>query len=128
VSTTFLSLQSHFPSLPAGHTTTETLYGTFGANNNPKRFAIREAGGTVFDTDVINQNGGCWKLVIKRQSLTAVSTNIFFEFFCTTTGTILTNYFVNRGTTFTSFVLGVAGTDAGDVTCVSKDMFINQPF
>jgi hypothetical protein len=112
--------------LPAGHTETSTLCGTFGANGNTKRIMIREAGGNVFDTGDITQNGGCWKLVIRRQSLTAVSTNFFFEFWSTQTGTILTNVGINRGLTFTTFALHATGVALGDVTIGFSDSYTTQ--
>ncbi len=102
--------------LPVGHTEISTYCGTFGANANTKRIIVQEAGGTIFDTGDITQNGGVWKFIVRRQSLTATSANLFFEFWSTQTGTIMANVPTNRGLTFTSFVMKVAGVAVGDVT------------
>lgn len=123
-----IALGSMLPGLSAGHTSIETLCGTFGANGNTKRIVLKEAGVTQFDTGDITQNGGSWRLIVRRQSLTATSAVLFFEFFSTQTGTLLSTYQINRGTTYTVLTMHVAGVSVGDVTCSFKNMIITQPY
>ncbi len=115
--------------LPAGHTEVTTMFGTFGANTNTKRIIVKLQfqGTTIFDSGDITQNGGSWKLVVSRQSLTANNAVLFIEFFSTQTGTMLVNAVYNV-TSYTPTNVYVAGVAVGDVTCSFYNNIITQTY
>lgn len=126
------SLSNHFRSfykgtnLPNGMQESTRLYGTFGANANPKQIRIYDNGQLIFDSGVISQNGGAWKLEVTRQSLAGNSETFIFDFWSKATGTQVTTATLNRGMTNTSLTMNVLGTAKGDVTLLSERVMVFQ--
>jgi hypothetical protein len=114
--------------LPGGTTEVSELAGTFGANANVKRMVLKEATGTIFDSGDITQNGGMWRITVRRQVLTAMSNTMFIEFYSPSTGILSSVHEVNRGTTFTTLALHVAGVAVGDVTVKFERSMLSQPY
>lgn len=102
------------------------LYGTFGTNANQKQIQIREGGVPIFDTGLIIQNGGAWKLEITRQSLAGTTETFIFDFWSKETGPLVTTATRNRGLLNTSLTLNVLGTTKGDVTLLSERSMVFQ--
>lgn len=105
----------------AGATESITLMGTFGANSNIKRLILREGSAglgfnDLFDSGDITQNGGVWRLVMRRAVLTGASNTHFCEFWSSSTGTVMNTVAFNRGGTFSPMALHAAGVAVGDVT------------
>lgn len=115
LATTFRGLP-RLTNLPTGWRDEGHLAGFLGANGNTKRFQIKEAGGVIFDSGAITQNGGVWELKTYRHSLTGISEAFIFDFWTEQTGRKMAYVPINRGATFTTFTLSVEGTALGDVT------------
>ena len=115
LATTFRGLH-RISNLPTGWRDEGHYAGFLGANGNTKRFQIKEAGGVIFDSGAITQNGGVWELKTYRHSLTGISEAFIFDFWTEATGRKMAYWPINRGSTYTNFSLNVEGTALGDVT------------
>lgn len=102
------------------------FYGSFGANANQKRIQIRENGIAIFDTGILVQNGGNWRLEITRQALAGASETFIFDFWCKETGQVVETAVLNRGLSNTSLTMNVLGKTTGDVTLLSERSMIFQ--